>query len=96
MAQNVEEQAFGPDECAPPPTLAEQVSAYMFPTTMTVLLVCIVTYFLSKGIEYHDVFQNKRYRFYLFGVNASVVAGSGAIITHAVHLEATKHKEPLA
>lgn len=59
-------------------TLADYVSSLMLPLLVTLGVVLIVLYSLSKTLEYTELFAaNERYRMGLFAVNAlAVIAGS--------------------
>lgn len=59
-------------------TLADYVSSLMLPLLVTLGVVLIVLYSLSKTLEYTELFAaNERYRMGLFAVNAlAVIVGS--------------------
>ena len=98
MQHSVEDRAFGPDVdegCGGPPgTWTDRVTAYMLPFVLTLLMMCVVVYSLGKGIEYQDLFQNRRCRMYLFASNAVVIVGTTLLISYSVHNEAIKRTSP--
>ncbi len=67
-------------------TLAEYVSSLMLPLLVTLGVVLIVLYSLSKTLEYTELFAaNERYRMGLFAVNAlAVVVGSLVVSATAI------------
>ncbi len=86
-------------EYPPPPhhhhhslSYADRISGIMLPTLVTLGVMLIVLYSLSKSLEYTELFvANHRYRMGLFGVNAAavvigcIVVSCATAATTAVH-----------
>lgn len=77
---SVECVAFGPRRARPPPP-PPPPGARLLPLGATVVLVALVAWSITKGIEYQEVFAaNGRYRAALVGVNAAAIAAAMLVV----------------